>query len=95
MAFAGMVMVSVAIDDRGQLVADPEVELQGIPEQTADGAPMFQVAADAVLQTLETLPRQRRRDPDSVGGAVRRGVRAAIGSHWRKKPNVTVHVLVV
>jgi ribonuclease J len=95
MAFSGMVMVSIAIDNKGQLVADPEVELQGIPELTADGAQMFQIAADAVLQTFETLPRARRRDPDSVGEAIRRGVRAAIASHWRKKPNVTVHVLVV
>jgi ribonuclease J len=95
MAFSGMVLVSLAVDDKGQLVADPEVELQGVPEQTADGAPMLEVAADAVLETIETLPRARRRDPDSVAEAVRRGVRAAIGSHWRKKPNVTVHVLVV
>src|SRR5712671_695023 len=95
MAFSGMVMVSIAVDDKGQLVADPEVELSGIPELTAAGAPMFQVAGDAVLQTIETLPRARRRDPDSVAEAIRRGVRAAIGSHWRKKPNVTVHVLVV
>jgi len=95
MAFSGMVMVSIAVDEKGQLVADPELELQGIPELTADGAPMFKVATDAVMQTLETLPRARRRDPDSVAEAIRRGVRAAIASHWRKKPNVTVHVLVV
>ncbi len=95
MSFAGMIFVSVAVNDKGQLLADPEVEMLGIPELTADGKPMFQVAADAVLETLETLPRPRRRDPDSVAEALRRGVRAAVGSHWRKKPNVTVHVLVI
>jgi ribonuclease J len=95
MAFSGMVLVSLAIDDKGQLVADPELELLGVPETTADGSPMFQVAADAVIETFESLPRPRRRDPDSVAEAIRRSVRAAIGSHWRKKPNVTVHVLTV
>lgn len=95
MAFSGMVLVSLAIDDKGQLVADAELELLGIPETTADGSPMFQVAADAVMQTFDSLPRPRRRDPDSVAEAIRRSVRAAIGSHWRKKPNVTVHVLTV
>ena len=95
MSFSGMVMVSLAIDEKGQLVADPELELQGIPEKTADGAAMFQIAYDAVLETMESLPRARRRDPDSVAEAIRRGVRAAIASHWRKKPNVTVHVLVI
>ena len=39
--------------------------------------------------------RPRRRDPDSVAEAIRRGVRAAVAQHWRKKPNVTVHILVV
>jgi ribonuclease J len=95
MAFAGMVLVSLAIDDKGQLVADPELDMLGIPETTADGAPMFQVAADAVMETFNSLPRPRRRDPDSVAEAIRRSVRAAISSHWRKKPNVTVHVLTV
>ncbi|AMN42323.1 ribonuclease J [Rhodoplanes sp. Z2-YC6860] len=95
MAFSGMVMVSLAIDDKGQLVADPELELLGVPETTADGSQMFQVAADAVLETFDSLPRPRRRDPDSVAEAIRRSVRAAISSHWRKKPNVTVHVLTV
>jgi ribonuclease J len=95
MAFCGMVLVSLAIDDKGQLVADPELELLGVPETTANGSPMFQVAADAVIETFESLPRPRRRDPDSVAEAIRRSVRAAIGSHWRKKPNVTVHVLTV
>ncbi len=95
MAFSGMVLVSLAIDDKGQLVADPELEMLGIPEQTADGGSMFQVAADAVLETFDGLPRPRRRDPDSVAEAIRRSVRAAVGSYWRKKPNVTVHVLVV
>jgi ribonuclease J len=95
MSFAGMIFVSVAVNDKGQLLADPELEMLGIPEQTGDGKPMFQVAADAVLDTLETLPRPRRRDPDSVADAIQKGVRAAVGSHWRKKPNVTVHVLVI
>jgi ribonuclease J len=95
MAFSGMVLVSLAIDDKGQLVADPELEVLGVPETTADGSPMFQVAADAVMETFNSLPRPRRRDPDSVAEAIRRSVRAAIGSHWRKKPNVTVHVLTV
>jgi ribonuclease J len=95
MAFYGMVLVSLAIDDKGQLVADPELEMLGVPETTADGGPMFQVAADAVMETFNSLPRPRRRDPESVAEAIRRSVRAAVGSHWRKKPNVTVHVLTV
>jgi ribonuclease J len=57
--------------------------------------PMGHIAYNAVVETFDTLPKARRRDPDSVAEAVRRGVRAAVAQHWRKKPNVTVHVLIV
>jgi ribonuclease J len=81
--------------DKGVLAANPEVELIGIPDNTADGEPMTEVAYDAVVDTFETLPKPRRRDPDSVEEAIRRGVRAAVAQRWGKKPQVTVHVLMV
>ena len=95
LSFSGIVSIAIAIDDKGQLLADPEVELIGIPDNTADGTPMADIAYNAVVETFDTLPRARRRDPDSVAEAIRRGVRAAVAQHWRKKPNVTVHVLIV
>ena len=55
---------------------------------------MDDIAYNAVVETFDTLPKPRRRDPDSVGEAIRRGVRAAVAQHWRKKPNVIVHVLI-
>ena len=95
LSFTGIVIVSLAINDKGVLLANPEVDLMGIPERTAGGEPMAEVAYEAVVETIETLPRPRRRDPDSVEEAVRRGVRAAVAQSWGKKPHVTVHVLVV
>jgi ribonuclease J len=56
---------------------------------------MADVVYNAAVETLETLPKPRRRDPDSVAESVRRGVRAAVAQHWRKKPNVSVHIVVV
>jgi ribonuclease J len=95
LSFAGIVSVALALNDKGQLLADPEVKLIGIPDKTADGDPMENVAYNAVVETFDALPKPRRRDPDSVEEAVRRGVRAAVAQNWRKKPNVTVHILVV
>ena len=71
------------------------MELTGIPEVNADGDSMNEIAYEAVMSTFETLPRARRRDLDGVAEAVRRGVRAAIGAHWAKKPLCHVHVLAV
>jgi ribonuclease J len=95
LSYAGMIAIALVINDKGVMLANPEVELIGIPDKSADGEPMSEVAYDAVVDTFETLPKPRRRDPDSVGEAIRRGVRAKVGERWGKKPNVTVHVLVV
>jgi ribonuclease J len=95
LSFAGVVTVALALTDKGQLAANPEVDLIGVPESSADGEPMIEVAYTAAVETFESLPRPRRRDPDSVEEAVRRGVRAAVAARWRKKPHVTVQVLMV
>jgi ribonuclease J len=95
LAFTGMVLVSLAMTDRGQLAANIEVELIGVPDNSADGEAMAEVAYDAAVEIVEQLPKPRRRDPDTVEEAVRRGVRAALAQRWGKKPNVTVHVLIV
>jgi ribonuclease J len=93
LSFNGIVTVALALTDKGEMAADPDVELIGIPELTADGDSMAEVAYDAVMATFESLPRARRRDLDGVGEAVRRAVRAAIAGHWGKKPMCRVHVL--
>jgi ribonuclease J len=90
-----MVTVALALNDKGALVADPEVELAGIPETDAAGASMTDIALDAVEQAFESLPKPRRRDQDSVAEAIRRAVRSAIAERWNKKPICHVHVLVV
>ena len=95
LSFSGVVTVALALSEKGALLADPEVELMGIPETDAAGLSMEEIARDAVEDAFESLPRPRRRDQDAVAEAVRRAVRAAIAERWRKKPICHVHVLVV
>ena len=95
LSFSGIVIVSLALNEKGQLMADPEVDLIGIPERDAEGRVMAEIAYNAVVATFETLPRPQRRDPESVAEAVRRGVRSAIGEAWQKKPMCRVQVLEV
>jgi ribonuclease J len=95
LGFVGVVSVALALNDAGVLVGDPELDLIGIPETNAEGASMSDIARDAVIDTLEQLPRPRRRDPSSVEESIKRAVRAAIASHWGKKPLCLIHVLTV
>ncbi|HEY1153975.1 MAG TPA: ribonuclease J, partial [Pseudolabrys sp.] len=95
LSFAGVVSIALALDERGELVADPEYDLIGLPERDAEGKAMADVIATVIEQTIQSLPRQRRRDPDSVGESVRRAVRSAVAERWGKKPMCHVHVLPV
>jgi ribonuclease J len=95
LSFAGVVSVALAMNDKGALLADPEIELIGLPESDAAGLAMAVIAQDAVEEALNALPKPRRRDPDEVAEAVRRAVRGAIAERWNKKPICHVHVLTV
>ena len=95
MAFSGCAVVAIALTDKGELADDPDLDLAGIPEKNAAGELLDDVVFDAVMSTIETLPRARRRDPDAVAESVRRAVRSTLAEHWGKKPLCFVHVLVV
>jgi ribonuclease J len=95
MAFAGCAFVAFAVTDKGELVDDPEVDLIGIPEKNSGGEPIDDIVFDAVVTTIEGLPKARKRDPDAMAESVRRAVRSVIQEHWGKKPLCYVHVLIV
>lgn len=95
LSFAGVVSVAIAIDGRGELIGDPAFEISGLPQTTRDGKPFEDIIDDAVLNVVQGLSRQRRRDTDLVENAVDRAVRAAVNEAWGKKPTCHVHVLVV
>jgi len=95
MGFAGCAFVAIAMTEKGELADDPEVDLIGIPEKNAEGEALDEIVYDAVVSTVEGLPRARRRDPDALAESVRRAVRAAVNEEWGKKPLCFVHVLEV
>jgi len=95
LGFAGAVSVALALTDKGELADDPSLDMIGIPERDRAGGFMHEIVRDAIVETVESLPRGRRRDPDAVAEAVRRAVRAAVAQRWGKKPMCHVHVLTV
>jgi ribonuclease J len=95
LAIVGIVAVALALTRRGELAADPQVVLDGVPYEDADGEPMDEIAHTAIEGTLRSIPKDRRRDVEMVSEAVRRGVRGAIANAWGKKPIVKVLVSVI
>ena len=95
LSFAGAVSVAVAITEKGEMADDPSLDLIGIPERDRDGGFMHEAVYDVIMQTFNSMPRGRRRDPDAVAESLRRAVRAAVAERWGKKPMCHVHVLAV
>jgi len=93
LAFAGIVSIAIAVTARGEIAGDPDVLIDGVPAQAADGRAMDEIVDAAVFETLDSLPAARRRDPDTLGNAVERAVRNSVNAAWGKRPQV--HVLVV
>lgn len=95
LGFVGIVVVALAIATDGAVLADPEIALDGIPLETADGEPMDEVVMTAVEGTLKSIPAKRRRDVELVRDAMKRAVRSAIFNRWGKKPICKVMISVV
>jgi ribonuclease J len=95
LSFVGLVAVSVAIDQKQQLAADPQVVIDGIPPFDRDGQEMTEVLLDAALQAFDSVPRARRKDDESVLEAIRTSVRRTAEQAWGKKPvcKVLIHRL--
>jgi ribonuclease J len=95
LSFAGSVAVSLVMSEEGHLLADPEVALTGLPATDNEGTPLSEIARDAVIGTIESLPKPKRKDQALVSEAVRRSVRAAVNQAWGKKPMCSVLLTVL
>ncbi len=95
LATVGLVAVSLVLSKKGELLADPEIALDGIPYENAEGRSMEDIAFDAIEGTLKSIPPGKRRDPDQLRESLRRAVRAGIDQAWGKKPIVKVFIAVV
>ena len=95
LSYVGIVMVAIAIDERGHIAADLEVETAGLPETDDEGEPMIEHIRDIVDEVYSSLPKGKRRDIDTLRVAIERGVRAGISELWGKKPIAKVMIIQV
>jgi ribonuclease J len=83
LAHAGLLVVSLVLDEKGRVAASPTVLAEGMPEPVGE----------AVERVVEELVRAgRRNDPDELAESVRRAARRAAHDAWGKKPVTRVLV---
>jgi ribonuclease J len=93
LAISGIVTIALAVTAKGDLAGTPDVVTAGLPARTREGAAYDVIVDNALFQTFDHLPRQKRRDADVVSNAIEKAVRNAIAAVWGKRP--VVHVLVI
>ncbi len=93
LSFVGIVFVSLALDDNGNIVADPVVKADGLPASDEQGTPFADFLLEVVDCALDSMPRAQRRDDSVVVELIRHAVRRAADTAWGKKPvcHVALH----
>jgi ribonuclease J len=86
LAFAGMIAITLVLDGRGRLAADPAVVIEGIPEPVHAA---IRGALDAPLKRHNP----KRDDERDLKEAVRRAARRAAEDAWGKKPVTRVEIV--
>lgn len=92
LSFAGHVVLNLIIDERYELIDEPDLVAIGLPEKDRAGELLEDLMLDAAIGAVDSIPRGRRKDLELVTEAVQRAVRAAANDAWGKKPIVTVFV---
>ncbi len=90
----GMVVVSLAVDRSGSVVAGPELASRGVVYVKESEGLLAEVKA-AVSQALSELDPAVPVDPELLGALVRSGVRRFIHQRFQRKPIVLPIILVV
>ncbi|MFZ1107665.1 MAG: ribonuclease J [Rhodomicrobium sp.] len=90
LSFNGHVAASIVIDRHGEMAAEPEVDVTGLPLRDAKGAFLAERALSAVYNAVESIPKARRKDRQLVRDAVMRSIRAEMKHVWGKKPICSV-----
>ncbi len=92
---AGIVSVAMAIDAKGMLVGEVALAVFGLPQTSVSGQSFEDIVEEAIFSVLDTLPKAKMRDPDTVESAVERAIRSQVNQNWGKKPSCHVQVVTV
>jgi ribonuclease J len=84
MAYAGLIAITLVLDEKGRVAADPAILIEGIPGPVHEA---IRVAVDGITR------RHKRGDVEELSENVRKAARRAALDAWGKKPVTRVTVV--
>jgi ribonuclease J len=87
----GAAVATVVLDQRGRLLAVPQVTVQGIVEEADEGA--LDALGTAVGEAIGDLSAADRRDDDAVREAARLAIRRSLKASYGKRPVTDIHIV--
>lgn len=92
--FTGTVHVTIVINDRGDLIADPQISTVGLIDPANKSEARIETdLMDEISDILVDMDMDEVRDDELVNEEVRLGVRRLVNDILGMKPNTTVHVI--
>jgi ribonuclease J len=88
LSFAGMIAITLVLDEKNRVVADPGIIMEGIPEPVHD-------AVRAGVEAALKRHNPKKDDEGDLREKVRRAARGSAEDAWGKKPITRVEVVVV
>jgi ribonuclease J len=86
LSYAGMIAITLVLDDNGRVAGDPAFVMEGIPE------PVHAAVRDAVAGAIRRH-HPKNDDEEKLRETVRRAARGAADDAWGKKPVTRVEVV--
>jgi ribonuclease J len=94
MMFNGSAVVTVVIDERGALVAEPKVTALGLLDENCElDAEHIQDAVREIKEAVRNMPKDQRNDDAVMSEAIRVTARRFFNERFERKPQTRVHLV--
>lgn len=94
MMFNGSAVVTVVVDERGDLVAEPKVTALGLLDEASElDAEYIQDVVREIKKVIKNMPRDQREDDATLSETVRVTARRFFNERFDRKPQTRVHLV--
>jgi ribonuclease J len=93
MSHHGSAVLSLMLDADGFALADPQLSTPGLLSDGPEDEELIEIACDVVLDAIEDLSANKRRDDVAVREVARKVLRKFFRQELGKKPLVDVHLM--